>query len=219
MFRSHLFLITPPDFDAETFAGPLGEALAGDDVACLLITFAADDTQAAQATAEKIVPVAQEAGVAALILNDTQIAGRSRAYGVQIDSGLEDLKLAQESFQPNRIVGVGHIKERHQAMELAELDTDYVFFNMLDLEEHEEAHRKTINFAGWWAEVFEIPCVALAGRDIVSVRKVAETKAEFVALRAGVWEHPDGLKAAVEQANAILDMVAAELKAAEEAAG
>ncbi|PTW59654.1 thiamine-phosphate pyrophosphorylase [Breoghania corrubedonensis] len=219
MFRSRLFLITPTDFDAEAFAAPLGEALSGGDVACLLITLPEGDEDAAQLLAEKIVPIAQEAGVAALILNDTRVAGRARADGVQIDSGLEDLKLAQETFQPNRIVGVGHIKERHHAMELAELDTDYVFFGMLDLEEHDEAHRKTIDFADWWAEVFEIPCVALAGRDIASVRPVAETKAEFVALRAGVWDHPKGPKAAVEEANAILDTVAAEIAAAEEAAG
>lgn len=219
MFRSRLFLITPPDFDAEALAGPLGEALAGGDVACLLITLDEGDGHAAQAAAERIVPLAQDAGVAALILNDTQIAGRTRADGVQINSGLDDLKLAQESFQPDRIVGVGNIKDRHKAMELAELDTDYVFFGMLDLEEHAEAHRKTLDLAEWWAEVFEVPCVGLAGRDIASVRAVAEMKAEFVALRAGVWEHADGPKAAVERANAILDAVAAELKAAEEAAG
>ena len=219
MFRSRLFLITPPDFDAEAFAGPLGEALAGGDVACLLIVPGEGDESAAQSAAEKITQIAQDAGVAVLVLNDTRIAGRVRADGVQIDSGLEDLKLAQENFQPNRIVGVGNIKERHNAMELAELDTDYVFFGMLNLEEHDEPHRKTLDFADWWARVFEVPCVALAGRDIASVRPLAETRAEFVALRAGVWEHPDGPKAAVEKANAILDAVAAEIAAAEEAAG
>ncbi|WP_321344872.1 thiamine phosphate synthase [Breoghania sp.] len=216
MFRSRLFLITPPDFDAQTFPDVLADALSGGDVACVLITLKDGDSSAAQEIAERLTPIAQDAGAAALILNDTRIAGRAHADGVQIDTGFEDLKLAQETFQPNRIVGVGHIKDRHTAMELAELDTDYVFFGMLDLEEHDEAHRKTVDFAQWWAEVFETPCVALAGRDLASVDTLARTRAEFVALRAGVWEHPEGPKAAVAAANATLDTVAAELKAAED---
>lgn len=219
VFRSRLFLITPPAFEPEAFAQDLAAALAGGDVACLLIAVDDADTDTLQRYTEALAPMAQEAGVAVLVRNDTRAAGRARADGVHVDSGVDDLKLAQESFQPDRIVGVGGIKDRHTGMQLAELETDYVFFGMLDLEEHDEVHRKTLDLAEWWAEVFEIPCVALAGRDIASVRDVALTRAEFVALRAGVWEHPQGAGAAVAAANAILDEVAAQLQAEEEAAG
>lgn len=219
MYRSRLFLITPARFDVPTFAETLREALAGGDVASLLIAFEGADTETMQKAAEVLTPVAQDAGVAVIIRNDTRAAGRARADGVQIDSGMEDLKLAMESLQPNRFVGAGGVKDRHTAMTIGETDADYIFFGMLDLDERDEAHPKNLAFGEWWAEVFEVPCVVMAGRDPASVRDIAMTGAEFVALRAGVWDHPEGPRKAVADANVVLDEVAAERAAMEDEAG
>ena len=218
MFRSRLFLITPTTFDVDTFADTLRDALAGGDVASLLIAFDGADTEKMQRVAEVLTPIAQEAGAAVLILNDTQAAGRARADGVQIDAGMEDLTLAMESLQPNSIVGAAGIKDRHSAMLIGETKADYVFFGMLDLTEHDEAHPKNIAFGDWWAEVFQVPCVVMAGRAPASVRDIAMTGTDFVAIRAGVWEHPQGPQQAVRDANAILDEVSLELKAREDEA-
>ncbi len=122
-------------------------------------------------------------------------------------------------MQPNRIVGAADIKDRHTAMMIGSTDADYIFFGMLDLEERDEAHRKNVDFGEWWAEVFEVPCVVMAGRDPASVRDIAMTRTDFVALRNGVWEHPEGPRKAVADANKILDEVAVELKALEDEAG
>ena len=82
---------------------------------------------------------------------------------------------------------------------------------VLDLEEGDDAHRKTIDLGAWWAELFEPPCVLLSGRSMASVEACARTGADFVAVRAAVWEHPDGPATAIAEANAILDRVALEL--------
>ncbi len=219
MFRSRLFLITPTRFDVDTFAQQLREALSGGDVASLLIAFDGVDTEKMQRVAEVLTPIAQEAGVAVLVRNDTQAAGRARADGVHVDTDIDDLLLALESMHPDRIVGAGGIKDRHSAMMIGSSEADYIFFGMLDLEERDEAHPKNLDFGEWWAEVFEVPCVVMAGRDPASVRDIAMTRADFVAQRAGVWEHPEGPRKAVADANAILDEVTAELKALEEEAG
>lgn len=219
MFRSRLFLITPATFDVDTFADTLRDALAGGDVASLLIAFDGADTEKMQRVAEVLTPIAQDAGAAVLIRNDTQAAGRARADGVHVDTGIDDLLLAMESMQPNRIVGAADIKDRHTAMMIGSTEADYIFFGMLDLEERDEAHPKNVDFGEWWAEVFEVPCVVMAGRDPASVRDIAMTGADFVALRAGVWEHPEGPRKAVADANIVLDEAAVELKALEDAAG
>lgn len=218
MFRSRLFLITPRTLDVEAFAAALPDALAGGDVASLLIAFDGADEHSMQHAAEVLTPVAQEAGVAVIVLNDTRAAGRARADGVQIDTGDDDLDLALESFHPNRIVGAAGIKDRHTAMTIGDTDSDYIFFGMPQLEEHPEPHRKNIDFGEWWAEVFEVPCVVMAGSDPSSVRTIAETGAEFVAVRAAVWEHSEGPRKAIAEANEVLDAVAAERQAALEAA-
>ncbi|MBD8893704.1 thiamine phosphate synthase [Roseibium litorale] len=205
MNRPRLFLVTPPVFDPADFAPKLKDALSGGDVACVLIYMPQASSKALQDTAERLVPIIQDGGAAALIYGDTQVAGRTGADGAHVETSLEDIKLAVESLQPERIVGAGGTKLRHEDMEIAETGVDYIFYGKLDLDEREEAHPKTIDRAQWWAELFETPCVALAGNTITSIEDTAATGADFVALKDAVWNHNEGPAAAVAAANAILE--------------
>ena len=205
MNRPRLFLVTPPAFDPETLAAKLESAFSGGDIASVMIYMPDADGKALQSAAEALVPVIQQGGAAAIIYRDTQVAGRSGADGVHSDTNLEDVKLAVESLQPAKIVGAGGTKLKHEDMEWAETGIDYLFYGRLDLEEKADPHRKTLARAGWWAELFETPCVALAGNKIASVADAAETGADFVALKDAVWQHGDGPAAAVAEANAILE--------------
>ena len=205
MNRPRLFLVTPPEFDAADLTEKLKQAFAGGDVACVLIYKPGASTKDLQATAEFLVPVIQDGGAAAIVYRDTQAAGRSGADGVHVDTSLEDLKLAIESFQPGQIVGTGGTKLKHDAMEWAETGVDYLFFGKLDLAEKEAAHDKTISAAGWWAELFETPCVALGGNSLETLDEVAGTGADFVALKDAVWQSDDDISAVVAEANRILD--------------
>ena len=203
--RPRLYLVTPPVFDLEAFAPRLEAALSGGDVACVLIYQLEATAKALQDTAAKLVPMIQKAEAAALIYRDTQVTGRTGADGAHIDSSFEDIKLAMESLQPARIVGAGGTKMKHEEMEIAESGVDYLFFGRLDLEEQPGAHAKTLERAEWWAELFSTPCVALGGNDLATLGETADTKADFVALKDAIWQHPEGPAQAVRLANAILD--------------
>ena len=191
-----LYLITPPVFDLAAFPARLEAALAAAPVDCLLI---APDPEAmdVQAVARALVPVAQKHGVAALVPNDTRIAGRVKADGVHVDGDIEAIEDAIRALKPDGIVGVGDLRTRHAAMEAGERDIDYVFFGLLDRPEDPEPHPKTLDLAAWWVPLFDAPCVVLAGATLASVAEAAATGAEFVALRAVIWDHPDGPAAAM----------------------
>lgn len=208
--RARLFLITPRIVDAAALAPQLEAALAAGDVASLLIAPDAVSENDLQAIAETLVPIAQKHDVAALVLGNSRVMGRARADGIHIEGGETALKEAVEALQPKSIVGAGNLRARHEAMEAGEAGADYIFFGLLDLEEGDEAHRKTIDLGAWWADLFEPPCVLLSGRSMASVEACARTGADFVAVRAAAWEHPDGPAAAIAEANAILDRVALE---------
>ncbi len=205
MNRPRLFLVTPPEFDIPDMAAKLEQAFAGGDVACVLIYLPGAGTKAVQEAAEKLVPVIQQGGAAALVYGDTQAAGRSGADGVHVDTSLEDIKLAVESFQPERIVGTGGTKLKHDTMEAAETGVDYIFFGKLSLDEKEKAHDKTLSGASWWAELFETPCVAMAGNSMETLAEVAETGADFVALKDAVWQSDADVSSVVAEANRILE--------------
>ncbi|MGH6924598.1 MAG: thiamine phosphate synthase [Propylenella sp.] len=198
-----LFLIAPPRLDAERFAPLLAEALAAGDVAAVLIASEARG-KAAEAIAAKLVPIVQSAGAAAIVADDTRLAGHVRADGVQIGTGRDDLRLAVESFRPKRIVGSGNLASRHAAMEAGELEPDYLFFGSPHGDTYDRPHPKALDLAEWWCDLMQLPAVVMAGRSLDSVAEAAATGAAFVALHDAVWSHSGGPAEAVSQAETAL---------------
>jgi len=199
---TRLFLVTPTNADAGTFPQRLGEALGAGEVAAVLIDVTTGES--AQALATSLVPMVQEAGVAALIADDTRLAGRLGADGVQVGTGLDDLRMAAESFRPKRIVGAGGLTSRHTAMQAGEMDIDYVFFGRAQGDTHDSPHPKALDLAAWWSELMEVPAVIMAGRSLDSVSEAAATGAAFVALNEAVWSYAGGPADAVSRAEAVL---------------
>jgi thiamine-phosphate pyrophosphorylase len=205
--RCRLCLVTPLAVDPAAFAPRLDDALAGGDVASLIIASNASDPSSLQQLAEALVPIAQSRGVAALIRNDTRIAGRTGADGVHIDSGHADLTAAIEAFHPRKIVGAGGVFSRHEAMIAGEANPDYLFFGRLDGDRDEAIFPKALDLAEWWSEIMVIPAIVMGGSALASVRQAAENGIEFVALGRAVWDHANGPGAAVEEANRLLSAV------------
>jgi len=201
--RCRLCLVTPETIDLAGFRPLLDAALAGGDVACLIITGAPESLQA---IAEAVVPVAQSRSAAALVHNDTRIAGRARADGVHVDTGPADLGIAIETLRPARIVGAGGLRSRHDAMLAGETNPDYLFFGRLDGDTGESIFPKALDLASWWSSMFLIPAMVMGGRSLASVSEAAEAGIEFVALRDAVWSHAAGPGEAVAAANRLLAM-------------
>lgn len=197
---ARLYLVTPRDVDIASFPAVLEAALAAGDVASLLIAIDNGSDMVRQRIAEIVTPMAQARGVAVMVRNDTRAAGRAKADGVHVDTGMADLRAALETFHPTSIVGVGGLATRHEAMEAGETQVDYVFFGDLDRPESPEGEARARELAEWWVPLFEPPVVLLAGSDLASLDAAIATGAEFVALRDAVWSHPDGAAAAVAAA-------------------
>jgi thiamine-phosphate pyrophosphorylase len=201
-----LCLVTPLGLSAEVAAGKLEAALAGGDVASLIITADASDPDRLQTLAARLVPIAQASGTAVLVHNDTRIAGRVKADGVHVDSGPADLAEAIRTFRPQRIVGAGSVRSRHEALEVGELGPDYVFFGRLDGDTGPNIFPKALDLAAWWSEIVEIPGIVMGGGTLESVVAARDAGIEFVALSRAVFEAEDP-RAAV---TAALRLLAAE---------
>ncbi len=197
---TRLYLITPREIDLTTFPARLEAALAGGDVASLLIAPEGISDMVLQRMAEILTPIAQAADVAVMVRNDMRACTRAKADGLHVDTGIVDLKDAIKALQPQRMIGTGHVLTRHDAMEAAEAGADYVMFGLLDRPEEADAHPKSLDFAEWWVPLFEPACIVLGGNMLASVEAVAETGADFVALRDAIWNDPRGPGAAVAEA-------------------
>ena len=169
----------------------LTAALAAAPVASVLIVPPAGqklDTSAA----ELLIQHAQSRGAAALVFADPDLARRLQADGVHLPHGKDiesQYRSARQIVGPGAIVGVHAGKSRHDAMMLAEAGADYVAFGVPEgVQDYEAARERRLDLVAWWAEIFEVPCVALDVESTEDAAQLAEAGADFVGLAIGKGE-------------------------------
>lgn len=199
--RCRLVLIAPQGATPQV----LTDALAGGDVASLILPQWDMDEDAFQRHAEAVVPGAQEAGVAVMIAGEARIAMRAKADGLHVEGRSKALEEAIEKHQGKLMVGAGGPTTRDEALELGEARPDYLFFGRVGYDTKPEPHPRNLKLAAWWSEMVALPCVVLGGSDIESVVEVARTGADFVALSTAVFGEGVEPAGAVARANALLD--------------
>jgi len=198
-----LYLITPPRIeDPAAFARALELALAAGDVAALQIRLKDQPDSIIETVTEAVRPLAQARGVAVIMNDRPDLAARLGCDGVHVGQDDASCAEARRAVGPDRIVGVTCHDSRHLAMEAAEAGADYVAFGaMFPTSTKQASARAELELLTVWQEVMQIPCVAIGGITAQNVRPVAAAGADFVAVSAGVWSHPDGPAAAVAALN------------------
>lgn len=194
------YLISPVIDDPAAFRPRLSAAIAALAPASLLLRFGEGDERALINRIKALAPVAQEAGVAVLVDTSAQAAVRGGADGIHVAS-LGGIAAAREVMKTERIVGVGGLRSRHDAMEAGEAGADYVMFGEPRADGSVMAVSQLVDRAGWWAEVFETPCVAYA-HDAEAVAALAWTRAEFIGLGPWCFDDPIRTGNVVSQARA-----------------
>jgi thiamine-phosphate pyrophosphorylase len=198
-----LYVLTPPVGEAvEGVAGSLAETLTEVDVAAVLLRLPAIDERAMINIAKEIAPTVQGAGAALLLDGRADIVARAGADGAHL-AGPDALKAALPRLKPNHIAGVGALVSRHDAMVCGEAGANYVMFGEPDAEGHRPSFEAVVDRVAWWAEVFEIPCVAYAA-ELDEIAPLAAAGADFIAVGSAVFDDPRGLRLATADAAARL---------------
>jgi thiamine-phosphate pyrophosphorylase len=206
--RCRLYLVTPPALEPASFKDTLAAALDAGDVASLQLRLKEVDDDAILRAGEALMPVAHAHDVAFIVNDRADLARDLGADGVHI--GQDDLpyEAARLAVGDDAIVGVTCHDSRHLAMEAAEKGADYVAFGAFFPTGTKEPKTKADpELLRWWQEFMVVPCVAIGGITVENARTLVEAGADFLAVVAGVWDHPQGPAAAVEAFNAIFDEV------------
>lgn len=209
--RCRLVLIASPAGANPATIDSISKAMSGGDIASVLLAKFDTSEDAFRDWCEKAVPVIQAANAAAIVVDDTQGAGRAKADGIHISSGQDELAEAISKFQHRMIVGVGEPNSRHIALEIGELQPDYLFIGKLDGDNQPEPNPRSLELAEWWASMIEIPCISMGGNVAESAITVAQIGAEFVGISAAVFGKDLDPAAQVAKINALLDEHAPEL--------
>lgn len=176
--------------------------LSAGDVAAVILrpgTLAGD---ALRERLEAVVPAIQAHGAAALLDGSADAVSASGLDGAHVRAATDALKATLGALKPQFIVGTGPLPGRHEAMEAGEAGVDYVLFGPLD--PAPEDFPRTVSLAFWWAELFEVPCVAVAS-TLDEVEALALARADFVALAEPLASDPARIAEAQARMEAALD--------------
>lgn len=206
--KARLVLVTPAPVEAAGWPGALvlalEAALDGGPIDAVVIRLPQTDERTLLKLVKPVVAAVQARNAAALLEDAPALVARAGADGVHL-SGPEGLEEALTALKPHdRIVGLGGLRARHDAMEAAEDGVDYVMFGEPRPDGSAPPFSAVHERAQWWAEVFQTPCVAFAV-SLEDVGPLAETGCEFVALGAAVFDHAGGPGEAVRQALAAIE--------------
>jgi thiamine-phosphate pyrophosphorylase len=172
-----------PPLDPAGIGAALSTALGAADVAAVLLRLPDADERSLINQVKQLAPIVQDRGTALLLAGHVEIAVKAGADGSHLSS-LEEFRAALAMLKPDRIVGCGGLKSRHDAMVAAEQDADYVMFGEPDTAGHRPPFAAIVERVAWWAEVFEVPCVGWAG-SAAEIEPIAKAGADFVAV--GEW--------------------------------
>lgn len=180
---TELFLVVEA---GESAQDRLEAALAAGSVASVLIVPLEGQALSA-ADAGPLVQSAQSKGAAALILDEPTLARETGAHGVHLShrSGIElRFRAARQTLGQSAIVGIDAGRSRHDAMTLAEAGADYVAFSIpAGVHDSIAARDRRLDLVAWWAEIFEVPCVALDVEAPDEAAALAHAGADFVGIR------------------------------------
>lgn len=186
---TQLYLISPLDVSGD-FAERLARALDAGPGLVTAFQFRVKglDPHEAARLAEPLQAICAARDVAFIVNDSIALAKRLKADGVHLGQSDGDPREARRELGPQAQIGVTCHASKHLAMEAGEAGADYVAFGAFfpSSTKHSE-HRPEPELLSWWAQLFEIPCVAIGGITPENCAPLVKAGADFLAVSAAVW--------------------------------
>lgn len=212
-----LYLITPSSFDVPSFTEQFKQACEGGRIGALQLRLkeeGSEDTPASESkfieASRALLPICHEYDIAFILNDRPELVEKTGADGVHV--GLSDafldkggLNAIRRKLGDNKIIGTSCYASRDFAMQSGEQGADYVSFGAFYHTEtktpkgHPEPDMLT-----WWSTFTEIPCCAIGGIKPDNCAPLVKAGADFICVVTGVWNHPQGAKAAVAEYNKVI---------------
>jgi thiamine-phosphate pyrophosphorylase len=197
MSKCELYLISPAVVGGH-FPAVLARTLDAARVAAFQFRVKGLDDHAAALLAEPLQKICAEREVAFIVNDSSSLAKRLGADGVHLGQGDGDVREVRAYLGKEAQIGMTCHNSRHLALEAGEAGADYVAFGaFFPTTTKQVSHTAKIGLLRWWHVWSELPCVAIGGITVDNAAPLIEAGADFLAVSAGVWQHPDGPEAAV----------------------
>jgi len=157
----------------------------------LLITNIGAATDAASLRA--FMAAARRLDLAVMLENDIHLAKELDADGVHLRADSEALAEARLLLGEAKSIGTSCVLSRHEAMTMAEGGADYIAFGEFDaLGDANPAD--VAEMIDWWAEIFEVPCVAWVREQWSEdeLRGIVAARPDYISVALGAGDAAEG---------------------------
>lgn len=187
-----LYLISPLEVGGD-FPERLARALdAGKGTAAAVAAFqfrvkGLDEHRAAELAAP-LQAICAARDVAFIVNDSVSLAARLKADGVHLGQKDGDVREARDRLGKDAQIGVTCHDSRHLGIEAGEAGADYVAFGVFyPTTTKEVEHRADPALLQWWAQMMELPSVAIGGITPGNAAPIIEAGADFIAVSGAVW--------------------------------
>ena len=167
MATPRLFLVAPVDLGADPILACVTAACAAGDVASIVVA-----SGVLQAVTRKL----QGLGLAVLANG----YANAKCDGVHLNGVEDDIVEARRTLGKDLIIGAYCAASRHTAMQAAEDGADYIALS-------QDTYAPGEPIIGWWADLFEIPCVAFDPVETGKLDILLPQKPDFIRPSDAMW--------------------------------
>lgn len=183
--RPQIYLITPAEFDLDTFPDRVATVLDGADIACLRLALATKDEDRVLRAADALRQTCHARDVAIVIERHVLLVDRLGLDGVHLTDGARSIRKVRKDL-PDAIIGAQCGATRHEGITAAEHGADYVAFGPVGPTPLGDGSLADWDLFEWWSEMIEVPVVAEGALTAELVEKFGPVT-DFFALGEEIW--------------------------------
>jgi thiamine-phosphate pyrophosphorylase len=192
-----LYLLSPEKLPSD-FIAQLREALRAGNVAALRMRMAGAAPDVVANTIAQVRPLAVTFGTALILDWHVALAVSTRCDGLHL-ADVASVAPARQVIGDLQL-GVFCAGSRDLALQAGEAGADYVSFGPY----FERHNAPDIDLITWWSQLMELPVVAEGFITAANAATLVRAGADFLAVDAAVWNHPQGPAAGVAAMNAAI---------------
>lgn len=188
-----LYLVSPLEFDLETFSARLAEILDTVDIACFRLAMATRDEGKLGKAADALREICHARDVAIVIEDHISLAETHGLDGVHFSDASKSVRKARATLGEDAIIGVNGRASSHSGMSAGEAGADYVCFGPVVASALEDEIAEFDLFE-WWSQMIEIPVVAEGGLSADMITKLSPVT-DFFAIGDEIWRAENPVEA------------------------
>ena len=185
-----IYLITPPEFDLDSFPDRLAQVLDAQQVACVRLALASKDEDRIARAADALREITHARDVALVIESHILMVERRGLDGVHLTDGARSVRKVRKDLGADAIIGAFCGANRHEGMTAGEAGADYISFGPVGQTPLGDGTQVPLELFEWWSEIIELPVVAegaLTGELIGALCPITD----FIALGEEIWSADD----------------------------